>query len=168
MKWLNIRICLFGSFFYRSPSDYYVRLGDNDRTTNEGWEQNIKIKRTQPHPKYDEKRLNNDIALLELSRPAILNKRVGLVCLPPQNYDVSVKSNCYTTGKRLTSSFFRRLVNFDKVVLNLTTLDELYDWNIRALTLINVYLQIYVLFHNLTFNIFVITYQYNIQSLVLW
>ena len=86
-------------FCDRKPSDYFVRLGDNDRDKNEGSEQSIKTKRLQPHPKFDPTRLNNDIALLELSKPAILNKRVGLVCLPPQDYDVSVKSNCYITGK---------------------------------------------------------------------
>ncbi|XP_078357475.1 transmembrane protease serine 9-like [Oculina patagonica] len=80
------------------PSDFFVRLGDNDRDTNDGCEQSIKIKRIQPHPKFDQTRLNNDIALLELSKPAILNKRVGLVCLPPQDYNVSLKSNCYITG----------------------------------------------------------------------
>ena len=78
---------------------YYVQLGDNDRNKNEGSEQKVKIKRIHRHPQYNQALLNNDVALLELEKPAILNKQVGLVCLPPQDYDVSVKSNCYITGK---------------------------------------------------------------------
>lgn len=90
-------------FFDRKRSDYLVRLGDNDRNTNEGWEQDLKIKSIRSHPDYDQTQLNNDIALLELSKPAVLNKRVSLVCLPPQDYDISVNSNCYITGKTATN-----------------------------------------------------------------
>lgn len=86
-------------FFLSKATEYYVQLGDNDRYKNEGSEQKIKIKRIQVHPKYNQTLLINNIALIQLEKPAILNKQVGLVCLPPQDYDVSVKSNCYITGK---------------------------------------------------------------------
>ena len=86
-------------FSLSKSTEYHVHLGDNDLYKSEDSEQNIKVKRIQLHPKYNQTLLINDIVLLELEKPAILNKQVGLVCLPPQDYDVSVRSNCYITGK---------------------------------------------------------------------
>lgn len=40
----------------------------------------------------------HDIALIRLSRPAVLNRGVGLVCLPKQNQRVEVGTDCYLTG----------------------------------------------------------------------
>ena len=40
----------------------------------------------------------HDIALIRLSRPAVLNREVGLVCLPKQNQRVEVGKGCYLTG----------------------------------------------------------------------
>ena len=44
--------------------------------------------------------MNNDIALLELSRPAMLNDRVQPVCLPQPNKEPQAGSTCYITGMR--------------------------------------------------------------------
>ena len=40
----------------------------------------------------------HDIALIRLSRPAVLNQAVGLVCLPKQNERVAIGKKCYLTG----------------------------------------------------------------------
>ena len=40
----------------------------------------------------------DDIALIRLSKPAVLNQEVGLVCLPKQNQRVVVGKLCYLTG----------------------------------------------------------------------
>lgn len=45
--------------------------------------------------------INNDIALVQLDRPVILNSRVGTVCLPKQDIQVPVGSRCVTTGETL-------------------------------------------------------------------
>jgi len=39
------------------------------------------------------------LALIQLSRPAILNRRVSLVCLPYQGYVIPGGKECYATGK---------------------------------------------------------------------
>ncbi|XP_078382415.1 trypsin-like [Oculina patagonica] len=82
-----------------SPSYYVLRLGDHNRNSNEGTEQNIPASRVIKHPSYGSGgRLNNDIALIKLSRAAIINDRVSPACLPEANYIVPHWSNCYITG----------------------------------------------------------------------
>ena len=49
------------------------------------------------HPKYNPETKDNDIALLELNRDVVLNKNVGLACLPTAPPDPG-DSNCYVTG----------------------------------------------------------------------
>ena len=39
------------------------------------------------------------LALIQLNRPAILNRQVGLVCLPGQGYSIPAGKECYATGK---------------------------------------------------------------------
>ena len=77
-----------------------IRLGDHNRNANEGTEQNIPAKRVIYHSSYNKPTpINNDIALIQLARPATLNSRVGTVCLPAHGYDVPTNSECYITGK---------------------------------------------------------------------
>lgn len=44
---------------------------------------------------------DHDIALLKLSKPALLGNTVNTVCLPAQNEVVQRGSKCYVTGTRL-------------------------------------------------------------------
>ncbi|KAK3755006.1 hypothetical protein QZH41_001976 [Actinostola sp. cb2023] len=81
-----------------NPALYTIRLGDHNRNVNEGTEQDIKAIRVISHPNYNNPRLSNDIALIQLQRPATLNNRVGLACLPDQDYVLPAGSNCYITG----------------------------------------------------------------------
>lgn len=81
---------------------YTVRLGEYDRWVNEAKEQDIPVKRAIRHPLYFMPYpLNNDIALLELERPASFTDRVGTACLPNLNYEVAdndPETRCYITG----------------------------------------------------------------------
>ncbi|XP_068723565.1 chymotrypsinogen A-like isoform X2 [Montipora capricornis] len=81
-----------------NPSYYVLRLGDHNRHRNEGTEQNIRASRVIKHPAYDRRRINNDIALLKLSRRATINARVSPACLPQGNYIVPPGTTCYITG----------------------------------------------------------------------
>jgi len=94
---------------------YTIRLGDHNRNVNEGTEQEIKAIKVISHPSYNSPRLNNDIALIQLAKPATLNNRVGLVCLPDQDYVLPAGSNCYITGLRNKKSN-----NFWKAVSNMS------------------------------------------------
>ena len=88
--------CIFT--FFR-PSDYKVVLGDHNRNVTEGTEQEISVRRWIIHPRWNASNGNNDIALLQLTRPAMLNDRVRPVCLPPAFVDVPVGKECFITGK---------------------------------------------------------------------
>jgi len=81
-----------------NPSNYVLRLGDHNRYRNEGTEQNIGASRVIKHPSYDSRRINNDIALIKLSRAAKINDRVSPACLPEANYIVPPGTTCYITG----------------------------------------------------------------------
>lgn len=65
----------------------------------EGTEQDIPGKRVITHPEYNKPSpLDNDIALIQLSRPASQNARVGVVCLPAADEPISSEANCFITG----------------------------------------------------------------------
>uniref|UniRef100_I3JZT1 trypsin n=1 Tax=Oreochromis niloticus TaxID=8128 RepID=I3JZT1_ORENI len=59
-----------------------VRLGEHDISVNEGTEQFIDSSRVIRHPQYDSWNIDNDIMLIQLSRPATLNSYVQAVALP--------------------------------------------------------------------------------------
>ena len=90
-------------FLNRTPSYYTIRLGDHNRGVGEGTEQDIQAKRVMKHENYSPNTINNDIALIQLSKPATLNARVGTVCLPKHNEMVSTSSKCFITGKKVFS-----------------------------------------------------------------
>jgi len=79
----------------RQAREFKVKLGDHDRRRPEG-EQFIQVTKIITHPGYG--RLNNDIALLQLEKPAIFGKHVQPVCLPNQGDAPRVGSKCYITG----------------------------------------------------------------------
>ena len=47
--------------------------------------------------------LNNDVGLLKLAKPVMLNDHVNTICLPPQGQNVPVATRCYITGKMLNN-----------------------------------------------------------------
>ncbi|KAM8839473.1 uncharacterized protein prss56 [Synchiropus picturatus] len=71
--------CFHGS---RSESYWSAVVGDFDITKTDPDEQVLKINRIIPHPKFNPKTYNNDIALVELTSPVVLSDRVTPVCLP--------------------------------------------------------------------------------------
>ena len=79
------------------------RLGAHYRVNGStGKEQNIPVAQIFVHPSYHKPmRYSNDIAVLKLARPAVLNKAVSTVCLPddkfPLPYD-DLNKKCYITG----------------------------------------------------------------------
>lgn len=59
-----------------------VRLGEHNIEVNEGNEQFINSAKVIRHPKYSSWSLDNDIMLIKLSSPAVLNARVSTISLP--------------------------------------------------------------------------------------
>ncbi|XP_008401050.1 vitamin K-dependent protein C [Poecilia reticulata] len=61
---------------------FTVRLGDYERTRNEGSEVSIRVAKTFKHPKYNSRTVDNDIALMRLQSPAPFSRYIIPVCLP--------------------------------------------------------------------------------------
>ena len=72
--------------------------GEHDRSRDEG-EQEIGVSVIHIHKKAMTEGFGNDLAIMKLSRPAILNEKVKPVCLPKRKSRVPVGTKCYITGK---------------------------------------------------------------------
>lgn len=85
--------------FKKDPSLYSVTLGDLHREKPEGSEQEFRVKKVVVHPKYNwPVVINNDIALLQLTRSAKKTSFVNTVCLPDEAELVPVGTKCYISG----------------------------------------------------------------------
>ncbi|XP_057303992.1 chymotrypsin B-like isoform X3 [Hydractinia symbiolongicarpus] len=82
-----------------SVSSIKVVLGEDDREKASGSEQIISAAHFETHGKYNQPtNLNNDIALIRLSKPARLNKYVKPICLPLQGTKPGKAGSCYLSG----------------------------------------------------------------------
>ena len=83
----------------KDPSTYSVTLGDLNRERPEGTEQTFSVRRVVVHPDYNSPVfVNNDIALLQLTRPATKTAFVNTVCLPSASEVVKAGTKCYISG----------------------------------------------------------------------
>ncbi|GAB6032950.1 Mannan-binding lectin serine protease 1 [Chamberlinius hualienensis] len=73
-----------------SPSEIYTSLGDHDLdSTNDGRNSISKVRRILIHPGYKSTPVEtDDIALLELTQPALLSGTIRPICLPPPDLDI--------------------------------------------------------------------------------
>ena len=51
------------------------------------------------HENFALRHLRHDVAVLKLSKPAVLRDKVGTVCLPKSGQQVASGTKCYITGK---------------------------------------------------------------------
>ncbi|KAG7273511.1 hypothetical protein CRUP_015887 [Coryphaenoides rupestris] len=86
--------CFAGS---RSESYWTAVVGEFDITKPDPDEQILKVNRIISHPKFNPKTFNNDIALVELTSPAVLSDRVIPVCVPSDG-DPPTGSPCLVAG----------------------------------------------------------------------
>ncbi|XP_047446024.1 serine protease 56 [Mugil cephalus] len=86
--------CFAGS---HSESSWTAVVGEFDITKTDPDEQILKVNRIIPHPKFNPKTFNNDIALVELTSPAVLSEHVTPVCLP-SSVDPPTGSPCLVAG----------------------------------------------------------------------
>lgn len=84
----------------RSGDAIYVRVGDHDLTTRYGspGAQTIPVATTYIHHNHNSQTLDNDIALLKLSKFAELGNGVCLVCLPARGVSQVAGKRCTVTG----------------------------------------------------------------------
>jgi len=87
----------------KSPSSLTIRMGAHMRDGNVGTEQDFRVAKIISHPSYHKPlSYSHDIALIKLEKPALLNKAVGLVCVPDGNSPAmpidSSNKKCWITG----------------------------------------------------------------------
>ncbi|XP_074644299.1 elastase-1-like [Tubulanus polymorphus] len=91
-------------FSHRTEPEYYkyykITLGKHAMDGSEPTEQEFDVDTIIVHEKYRWAPRGYDIALVKLSRPAVLNDRVSTICLPSQH--ARPGQYCYVTGWGLT------------------------------------------------------------------
>ncbi|XP_031523418.1 apolipoprotein(a) isoform X2 [Papio anubis] len=85
---------------FSRPSSYKVILGAHQEVNLESHVQEIEVSRLFLEP------TGADIALLKLSRPAIITDKVIPACLPSPNYVITAWTECYITGWGETQGTF--------------------------------------------------------------
>lgn len=72
--------------------------GEHFLDKKEGYEQDFAIKELYLNPNWDHTTTDNDLALIKLDRPATLDKRVNVICLPEPEYHFPPGTKCRITG----------------------------------------------------------------------
>ena len=73
-------------------------LGAHVRTGSTAVQQTFNLKQLFSHESFSMQHLRNDIALLQLDRPATLSSKVNTVCLPTKGSKVAPGTRCFITG----------------------------------------------------------------------
>ncbi|XP_044148524.1 granzyme A-like [Bufo gargarizans] len=81
----------------------FAILGAHKRNDTRG-QQKIKVKKAIKYPCYDKSLKLNDIQLLQLEKPANLNKYVTVIALPKREEKIAAKKICSVAGWGLTDS----------------------------------------------------------------
>jgi len=86
------------------PSRVEVRLGEHNIKVTEGSEQFIRSSRVIRHPDYSSYNINNDVMLIKLSKPAVLNQYVKVVALPSSCAPAGTMCKVTGWGNTMSSS----------------------------------------------------------------
>lgn len=78
-----------------------VRVGEFDLTEIEGSEQEEVVEAAYVYPDYDPETVENDLALLKLRKPFILNDHVQPVCLPETDEELPLYARATILGKKI-------------------------------------------------------------------
>ncbi|XP_066924852.1 transmembrane protease serine 13-like [Clytia hemisphaerica] len=93
--------CVNDYGYMKDKEGFDIVLGDWDRDDKDTMrEQRFRVEKVWAHPKYYKTNYDydHDIAVIKLSKPATLNRAVGVACLPSQYEKVSLDSKCYISG----------------------------------------------------------------------
>lgn len=83
-----------------SSEQLIVRAGEWDtQTKNEPFpDENVDVSEVEIHHKYNSSNAYNDVALLFFKTPVNLTVHIDTICLPPKNFKIDEKSECYASG----------------------------------------------------------------------
>eukprot|EP00112_Aurelia_sp_Birch-Aquarium-sp1_P021898 Seg6.5 transcript_id=Seg6.5/GoldUCD/mRNA.D3Y31 product=Ovochymase-1 protein_id=Seg6.5/GoldUCD/D3Y31 len=99
LQWvLTAAHCISFLGIVEKPNTIKVVVGDLHRELNDSTERTHDVQLHLVHPSYNESYANNDIALMRLTKPVILNNYVNTVCMPNKAEPIKVGSTCFITG----------------------------------------------------------------------
>uniref|UniRef100_A0A8D0E0L7 Peptidase S1 domain-containing protein n=1 Tax=Salvator merianae TaxID=96440 RepID=A0A8D0E0L7_SALMN len=81
-----------------------VILGANSLTKRERSQQRFRVTEQIRYPRFNMKSGNNDLMLLKLDRPAVINKDVKLIKLPKTYADIKPGTSCLVAGWGITEN----------------------------------------------------------------
>nr|XP_014344832.1 PREDICTED: plasminogen-like isoform X1 [Latimeria chalumnae] len=90
---------------YVRSATYKVVLGIHKKDGNEPLKQEFEVVKTFKGPH------TSDIALLKLNRPALITDQVLPACLPPLNYMLSSRAECYVTGWGKAQEYLKQQIS---------------------------------------------------------
>lgn len=76
-------------------------MGEHKRKVKDNTEQEFNVEKIIIHPDYQEATYLNDIAIIKLTKKAVLGTTVRKICLPDTQL---THSECYVTGWGITRS----------------------------------------------------------------
>ena len=118
-RWVPFAIPFNSLFlFSRNPANYKIVVGDHNRNTNEGTEEEVGAQKIISHPQYNTPRLSSDIALIQLSQAVKLSQRVNPICLPSHDSDIPTGSKCYITGGQGSTMVFKFKITWADKLIN--------------------------------------------------
>ena len=91
--------CVVSSGRERSASSFEIVVGDLHRSLNDTTEQKHQVELVIAHPNYNRRSINNDIALMKLKTPVLMNDHVLTACIPNKTDVIRVGARCFITGK---------------------------------------------------------------------
>ena len=91
--------CVVSRGRVRRASSFDIVAGDLHRSLNDTMEQKHQVELVIPHHNYDRRLINNDIALMKLKTPVMMNDYVLTACIPNKTDIIAVGSTCFITGK---------------------------------------------------------------------
>jgi len=105
--------------YRESAEDFLVILGEFDRSKDEGYEVQVKVRSIIVHENYigQANYWHDDLALIELESCVTFNKYISPVCLPKNDSTKDIY-NCYSTGWGRDATDGKPLARLNQVTMN--------------------------------------------------
>lgn len=88
------------------PNQYTVTVGLHDQNSQIYMEQEIVAEKIWVHEQYDDNTIQNDVAVIRLSKPVEISDTVNVICLPGADVGKSINQTVYVCEYTAYSIFF--------------------------------------------------------------
>ncbi|XP_068440802.1 ST14 transmembrane serine protease matriptase a [Clinocottus analis] len=120
---------------YSHPSTWEAYSGLHTQKVVGSAVEKRNLKQIIPHPNYNERTYDNDIALMELDRPVTYSDYIRPICMPAPQHDFPTSSTVWITGWGATreNGFAAKVLQKAQVrIINPTVCNDLMDGQITS------------------------------------